>query len=270
MANDILKTLQAMEDELAAVRSAKEQVEAVVSADAAINSSLKDYASALSNLSTKLSEIKKSLERVATAVNIETDKFSASLNARKTDIESATNKLSDLLKDFKTHTEVSGIRTIAEKVKQLQVVYEGITKKLSELELKQQNTTTIISQSVDSVKVNIKKHTENTKDIISASIEKKASDIISSITALETEFKRSISTVDNSISFKSTEIFNKISAVESSTKFMINNAVADVKNIQDTSEQNIKSDISSTAKKQMWIGIIAILLVLIDIIIHFI
>lgn len=42
MANDILKTLQAMENELATIKSAKEQVETVVAAGAAINLNLEN------------------------------------------------------------------------------------------------------------------------------------------------------------------------------------------------------------------------------------
>lgn len=171
MANDILKTLQAMENELATIKSAKEQVEAVVAADTAINSNLKSYTNALASLSSKLNLIKESLEGIATTVDDETGKFSTSLNAHKADIESATNKLSNLLNEFKMQTEVLGIRSIAEKTQQIQTMCEGMKTKLSELESRQQNTTTIISQSVDSSNANLKKHTDNVKDSISKTIE---------------------------------------------------------------------------------------------------
>ena len=270
MANDILKTLQAMEDELAAIKSAKEQVEVVVAADTAINSSLKSYANTLSSLSGKLNLIKESLEGVAITVDDETGKFTTSLNARKADIESATNKLSDLLNEFKTQTEVLGIRAIAEKAQQIQLVCEGMKTKLSELELKQQNTTTLISQSVDSSNANLKKHIDNAKDIISKAIENKTSEIDSSVSSLGTEVKHSISTIDSALASKSTEILNKTSAAEASTERTIKKEVMDIKNIQNTSEQNIKTAISSIDKKQMWIGLVLIVLVCIDIILHFI
>lgn len=268
MANDILKTLQAMENELATIKSAKEQVEVVVAADTAINSSLKSYANALSNLSVKLNAIKESLERVATTVDNETGKFCISLNARKADIESAANKLSNILDNFKIQTEILGIKTIAEQTQQIQNTCEKLNARLSELELKQQNTTTI-TQSVDSSKDNLKKHTDNAKEIISETINMKTSDIISSISSLGTEVKLSISTIDTSLFSKSTEISNKISIAEASTESIIKKEITNIKDIQNTSEQNIKDAISSTNKRLMWVGLIVIILVCIDIILHF-
>lgn len=269
MANDILKTLQAMENELATIKSAKEQVEVVVAADTAINSSLKSYANALSNLSVKLNAIKESLERVATTVDNETGKFCISLNARKADIESAANKLSNILDNFKIQTEILGIKTIAEQTQQIQNTCEKLNARLSELELKQQNTTTTITQSVDSSKDNLKKHTDNAKEIISETINMKTSDIISSISSLGTEVKLSISTIDTSLFSKSTEISNKISIAEASTESIIKKEITNIKDIQNTSEQNIKDAISSTNKRLMWVGLIVIILVCIDIILHF-
>ena len=192
MANDILKTLQAMESELAAIKSAKEQVESVIAADTAINLNLKSYANALSSLSNKLNLIKDNLEGVATTVNDETSKFSTSLNTSKADIEYATNKLSGLLNEFKTQANVFDISSIAKKAEQIQVVCEGMKAQLSELELKQQNITTIISQSVDSSNINLKKVTNDVKYNLTESIETKSSDIISSIFSLGMEIKQSI------------------------------------------------------------------------------
>ncbi len=201
---------------MAAIKSAKEQVEAVLAADTAISSNLNSYATALSNLSGKLNLIKKSLERVVTAVDDETGKFSTSLSASKADIESATNKLSGLLNEFEAQTEVLGIRTIAETTQQIQAVCEEMEAKLSELELKQQNAATIISQSIDSSNANQKKHTDNAKDIITKAIEKKAIEISSSI------------------------------------------------------EQSITNAISAIDKKQKRMGVILIVLLCVDIILHFI
>lgn len=270
MANDILKTLQAMESELAAIKSAKEQVESVIAADTAINSNLKSYANALFSLSNKLNLVKDTLEGIVTTVNDETGKFSTSLNASKADIEFATNKLSVLLNEFKTQTEVLGIKSIAETVQQIQLVCEGMKTKLSEIELEQQNVATTIINSVDNAKDNLKKHTDNAKNIISEAIEIKAFDIISSISSFGTEIKHSISTVDSSILSKSTEFFNKLSATETSTENIIKKEAANIKNIQNTSEQNIKNAINSTDKKQIWISLILIVLMCIDIILHFI
>lgn len=270
MANDILKTLQAMESELAAIKSAKEQVESVIAADTAINSNLESYANALFSLSNKLNLVKDTLEGIVTTVNDETGKFSTSLNASKADIEFATNKLSVLLNEFKTQTEVLGIKSIAEAVQQIQLVCEGMKTKLSELELQQQNAITIISQSVDNSNANLKKHTDNAKDIISKAIETKVSEISSSISSFGTEIKHSISTIDSSLSSKSMEILNIVSIAGSSTERTIKKEVADIKNIQNTSEQSIKNAISAIDKKLMWIGIFLIVLVCVDIILHFI
>ena len=296
MANDILKTLQAMESELAAIKSAKEQVESVIAADTAINSNLDSYANALSSLSNKLNLIKDSLEGIAITVNDETGKFSTSLNTSKADIEFATNKLSGLINEFKTQTEVLGIKSIAEATQQIQLVCEGMKTKLSELELQQQNSITIILQSLDNSNANLKKHTDNAKEI-----ETKVSEISSSISSFETEIKHSISTIENSLTSKSMEILDKVSSTErtikkevaddiistiensltsksmeildkvSSTERTIKKEVADdMKNIQDTSEQSIKNAISAVDKKLMWIGIFLIVLVCVDIILHFI
>ena len=253
MANDILKTLQAMESELAAIKTAKEQVE-----DTAINSNLESYANALFGLSNKLNLIKDSLEEIATTVNDETGKFSTSLKASKADIEFATNKLSSLMNEFKTQTEVLGIKSIAEAAR------------LSELELQQQNSITIISQSLDNSNANLKKHTDNAKEIISKAIETKVSEISSSISSFETETKHSISTIENSLTSKSMEILDKVSIAGSSTERTIKKEVADMKNTQDISEQSIKNAISAVDKKLMWLGIFLIVLVCVDIILHFI
>lgn len=270
MANDILKTLQAMESELAAIKTAKEQVEAVIAADTAINSNLESYANALLGLSNKLNLIKDSLEEIATTVNDETGKFSTSLKASKADIEFATNKLSSLMNEFKTQTEVLGIKSIAEAARQIQLVCEGMKTKLSELELQQQNSITIISQSLDNSNANLKKHTDNAKEIISKAIETKVSEISSSISSFETETKQSISTIENSLTSKSLEILDKISIAGSSTERTIKKEVADMKNTQDISEQSIKNAINTVDKKLMWLGIFLIVLVCIDIILHFI
>lgn len=269
MANDILKTLQAMESELAAIKSAKEQVESVIAADTAINSNLVSYANVLSSLSNKLNLIKDSLEGIVTTVNDETGKFSTSLNASKADIEFATNKLSGLINEFKTQTEVLGIKSIVEAVQQIQLVCEGMKTKLSDLELQQQNTTTIISQSIDNSNINLQKHTDNAKDIISEAIENKVSEISSSISSFRTEIKHSISTIDSSLSSKSMEILDKVSITGSSTERTMKKEVADIKNIQNTSEQSIKDAIRAIDKKIKWIGIILIVLVCVDIILHF-
>lgn len=215
MVNDILKTLQAMESELTAIKSAKEQVESVIAADSAINSNLKSYADSLSCLSDKLNLIKDSIEGITTTINDETGKFSTSLKASKTDIELATNKLSGLMNEFKTQTEVLGIKSITEITQQIQLVCEEMKTRLTELELRQKNATTIISESVDNSNANLKKHTDNAKGIISQ-------------------------------------------------------ALADIKNNQNTSEQSIKNAISAISKKIMWICIILIILICIDIILHFV
>lgn len=270
MANDILKTLQAMESELAAIKTAKEQVEAVMAADTAINSNLESYANALFSLSNKLNLIKDSLEEIATTVNDETGIFSTSLKASKADIEFATKKLTSLINEFKTQTEVLGIKSIAEAARQIQRVCEGMKTKLSELELQQQNSITIISQSLDNSNANLKKHTDNAKEIISKAIETKVSEISSSISSFETETKHSISTIENSITSKSMEILNKVSIAGSSTERTIKKEVADMKNTQDISEQSIKNAINTVYKKLMWLGIFLIVLVCIDIILHFI
>lgn len=158
---------------------------------------LESYANALSTLSDKLNLIKGSLEGVATTVDNEAGRFSTSLNARKADIESITNKLSDLLNEFKTQTEVLGIRAIAEETQHIRGVCEKMNVKLSELEIRQQNITAVITRSVESLKDKLKEHTDN-------------------------------------------------------------------------AEQNIRNVISSTDKKQIWIGLIIIVLVCVDIILHFI
>lgn len=269
MANDILKTLQAMESELAAIKSAKEQVEVVVAADAAINSSLKSYAKALSNLSDKLNLVKESFEGIVTTVSEETGKFSVSLNARKADFESATNKLSDLLNEFKTQTKVLDLRSVAEKAQQIQSVCDEMKTKLSELELKQQSITTIISQSVDGLSVNLGKHTDNAKDVISKAIENKTREISLSMSSLETDVKQSITTIDNSISSNSIEILNKVSSVDSSIARTIKKELTGIKSVQNKSEQNIKNAINSLDEKQMRIGVILIILVCIDIFLRF-
>lgn len=259
-----------MEEELTAIKSAKEQVETVIAADIAINSNIKSYANALSSLSSQLNLIKESLIGVVTTVDNETGKFTTSLNAHKADIESATNKLSYLLNEFKTQTEVIGIKSIVEKTQQIQLVCDGMKTKLSELESKQENTITIISHSLDSLNANLKQHTDNAKDIIAKTIENKTTEICSSISSLRTEVKHLILTIDSSISSMNTEILNKISVAESFTEKTINKEVTEIKKSQSTLEQSIKNVISSINKKQMWIGIILIGLVFIDIIFHFI
>lgn len=268
MANDILKTLQAMESDLAEIKSAKEQVEAVIAADATINSSIKSYANALSSLSSKLNVVKESFESAVTTIDDTTSKFSISLDSRKKDIESATNKLSDILNDFKTQTEVLGIRTIAEKTQQIQNAYERLNTRLSEIESKQQNITTTITTTVENSNDNLKKHTEDIKEVISKAIDTKTSAINSSISSLDMELGHHISANNSSLLLKAEEILNKVATTEDSTRDIIKEEATRIEKIQNSSEQNIKNIISYSNKKYMWITLIVIILVCIDLIIH--
>lgn len=133
MANDVLKVLHDMEEELAEIKSAKEQVEAVVAADKTINKNLEIYSSSLSNLSTKFKDVENSLKDVAKAVSEESGKFSSSLKERKNDIENATKRLFLLLEDFKKQTEILGIKNIGERTETIHSTCEDLTKKHDEL-----------------------------------------------------------------------------------------------------------------------------------------
>lgn len=133
MANDVLKVLHDMEEELAGIKSAKEQVEAVVAADKTINKNLESYSSSLSNLASKFRDVENSLKDVAKAVSEESGKFSSSIKERKNDIENATKRLSELLEEFKKQTEILGIKTIGERTETIHSTCEDLTKKHDEL-----------------------------------------------------------------------------------------------------------------------------------------
>lgn len=249
MANDVLKTLHAMETELAAIKSAKEQVEAAVAADTAISSSLKIYSSSLSNLSAKCNEIKDSLKAVAVSVTEETDKFSASLDERVKNIENAAKRLSDMLDEFKRNLEeILGIKTIAEKTMQIESVCEVLVKKLTELDSKQNSAKKTIVQSVTKANDSILQRVDAAKNTITAAIDAKASAIGSSISSLGTNLDKSISFIESSLVSKSTALTNNVSSAE----------------------RGVKVTITDTGKKLTRIGFMAIVLIIIDIILRFI
>lgn len=105
MAQEILKVLHEMEQELAKIKSAKEQVDAVLAADENINKNLENYALALSGLSEKLQNLINTIQNAANSVSDDASKFSAALKERQTDINNSSKTLAELLSDFKRQTE---------------------------------------------------------------------------------------------------------------------------------------------------------------------
>lgn len=261
MANDVLKTLYAIEEELEAIKAAKEQVEAAVAADAAINKSLKNYAEALSGLAGKFDLLKKGLDGVVAVVDDDAGKFSASLNACKSDIESATNKLSAILSEFKAQTEAIGIKSIADRTQQVQAVCEALKSSVAELVLKQQSSSEMLAKSIDNSVKDIRESTSNAKEILYAEINSKASDISSAVVS-EGEKNR------GTISEKSNEIVKKVTDAENSVNGVVREESARIEKLQKESEQKISEAVESADKKQTWLSVALIVAVCIDIVLQ--
>ncbi|MBP9994616.1 MAG: hypothetical protein KBT67_06730 [bacterium] len=258
MANDVLKTLHDMEKELAEIKSAKEQVEAVVAADKTINKNLESYSSSLSNLSSKFRDVENSLKDVAKAVCEESGKFSSSIKERKNDIENATKRLSELLEEFKKQTEILGIKTIGERTETIHSTCEDLTKKSDKLLMELNDSQKKQDESLSILKTNQANLSTKNDDIastckqISQSLDETSKSLETKITD---ESKKVIDEVEKNCKENADKLDVKLTAIEAK----IDNLQGDLDSLKNQQEATSKK-IMKNVNINRWIIIAGIVI----------